>query len=109
MRLPITLFVTLLLLLLLMQHAALTHAVKHWAPAVLAVAQGGEHVTSAPALTAHVCDLCVAASQFAAALPAHAFALQLPDPGSVRAQPASLRAFLATLRLGFHSRAPPAL
>jgi hypothetical protein len=106
-RLPITLLVT--LLLLLTQHAALTHAVKHWAPAVLAVAQGGEHVTSAPALTSHVCDLCVAASQFAAALPAHAFALKLPDPGSVRAQPASLRAFLATLRLGFHSRAPPAL
>jgi hypothetical protein len=97
----------LMLLLLLTQQSALTHAVRHWAPAVLAATEGDERVSSAPGLRMHTCDFCVAASQFAAVVAIDPFRLRPPQPRAQTAQTIYLQTFLAAPRLGFNSRAPP--
>jgi len=99
----------LLLVLLLSQQVALTHALAHWeAGTRSALAAAGEQaVGDERESAAHACGLCVAAAQYAAVLPASAFQ---PSPPAA-STPAPAIAFASPTRaapaLPFHSRAPP--
>lgn len=105
MRRPLSLL--LMLFLLLTQQAALSHAVSHLAPTALATAAAQELRGDSQELTVHDCQLCVAAAQFAAAVPASTFQLQAPAaPGNVP-HAYFARGFLAAPALAFRSRAPP--
>ncbi|WP_306397941.1 hypothetical protein [Telluria beijingensis] len=104
MRRPLSLL--LMLFLLLTQQATLSHAVGHLAPAAIAAAaqeaSGGD-----TEFADHDCELCVAAAQFAAALPASVHGLApATAPASVPALGAT-HTFQAAPALAFHSRAPP--
>ena len=96
-----------MLFLLLTQQASLSHAVSHLAPAALAAASAQEIATDSSELAAHHCELCVAAAQFAAALPASTFHLQPVDPPGVPRFASLTRTFEAAPALAFRSRAPP--
>lgn len=104
MRRPLSLL--LLLFLLLTQQATLSHAVSHLAPAAIAAA-AQEATGDGNEFAAHDCDLCVAAAQFAAALPASSVQpLPSAAAGNVHhAFPA--HGFEAAPALAFRSRAPP--
>ena len=105
MRRPLSLLM--MLFLLLTQQATLSHAVGHLAPAAIAAAaqeaSGGD-----TEFADHDCELCVAAAQFAAALPAADIQSlpTLPSGASHHTVPA--RGFDAAPALAFRSRAPPA-
>lgn len=104
MRRPLSLL--LMLFLLLTQQATLSHAVSHLAPAAIAAA-AQEATGDGTEFAAHDCDLCVAAAQFATALPA----ASVPPPPSAAAANVH-HAFLArgvegAPALAFRSRAPP--
>ena len=95
-----------MLFLLLTQQASLSHAVSHLAPAAVAAA-AQELSSDSTEFAAHDCALCVAATQFAAALPASTFALQAADPPGIAQQALSAGGFQAAPALAFRSRAPP--
>jgi len=103
-RRPLSLL--LMLFLLLTQQATLSHAVSHLAPAAIAAA-AQEATGDSTEFAAHDCDLCVAAAQFAAALPT----CSIPPPPSVAAGNVHhtflARGFEAAPALAFRSRAPP--
>ena len=104
MRRPLSLL--LMLFLLLTQQATLSHAVGHLTPAAIAAA-AQEATGDSTEFAAHDCDLCVAAAQFAAALPASS----VPPPLSATAGKVHhaflARGFEAAPALAFRSRAPP--
>lgn len=96
-----------MLFLLLTQQASLSHAVSHLAPGAVAAAAAQELSGDTQEFSAHACDLCVAAAQFAAVLPATTFQLPAADaPGSVH-HAFAVRGFQAAPALAFRSRAPP--
>jgi len=105
-RRPLSLL--LMLFLLLTQQATLSHAVSHLAPAAIAAA-AQEATGESTEFAAHDCELCVAAAQFAAALPASI----LPTPPAATAGNVHhaflARGFEAAPALAFRSRAPPAI
>lgn len=104
MRRPLSLL--LILFLLLTQQVTLTHAVSHLAPAAIAAA-AQEATGDGAELAAHDCDLCVAAAQFAAALP---LSTVQPPPASQSGHhrhALPVRGFDAAPALAFRSRAPP--
>jgi len=104
-RRPLSLL--LVLFLLLTQQASLSHAVSHLAPSAVAAAAAQELSGDTREFAAHVCDLCVAAAQFAAALPATTFELPAPGaPASIH-QAGPARGVQAATALAFRSRAPP--
>ena len=94
--------------LLLTQQVAMSHAVTHWTPAVLASAAGDERVGGNADLKLHACELC-AAAQYATAVPGDGYRLLPLDPIALLHVETRERAALAALRLAFHSRAPPSL
>jgi tetrahydromethanopterin S-methyltransferase subunit D len=97
-----------MLFLLLSQQASLSHVVSHWAPAAIASASGESVATGDTELSAHACGLCVAAAQYAAAIPASTFSLQAAEPPAIITSSAQVRPSAAAPTLAFHSRAPPA-
>lgn len=111
MRRVLSLLLTplLLLVLLLSQQAALTHALAHWepgTPGALAAASEqafGDERESA----AHACGLCVAAAQYAAVLPTSGFQPSPPAASATAPAIAFASPSRAALALPFHSRAPP--
>lgn len=105
MRRPLSLL--LMLFLLLTQQATLTHAVSHLAPAAIAAATVQEFSSDSTEFAAHDCELCVAAAQFAAALPAAPVRLQPGDAPAVAHLASPARSFTAAPALAFRSRAPP--
>jgi fructose-specific component phosphotransferase system IIB-like protein len=103
-RRPLSLL--LMLFLLLTQQATLSHAVSHLAPAAIAAA-AQEATGDSTEFAAHDCDLCVAAAQFAAALPASSVPpLSCAAAGKVH-HAFLARGFEAAPALAFRSRAPP--
>lgn len=96
-----------MLFLLLTQQASLSHAVSHLAPNAVAAAAVQELSSDTQEFAAHACDLCVAAAQFAAALPASTFQLQPADAPVIVHHASPARGFHAAPALAFHSRAPP--
>ena len=97
-----------MLFLLFTQQASLSHAVSHLAPAAaLASAAAQELSSDTQEFAAHACELCVAAAQFAAALPASTFHLQAADPAAVVHHAVPTRGIEAAPALAFRSRAPP--
>ncbi len=104
MRRPLSLL--LMLFLLLTQQVTLTHAVSHLAPAAVAVA-AQEVSGDSTEFAAHDCELCIAAAQFAAALPASVHGLPPPAAPAAAPAPALVQAWAAAPALAFHSRAPP--
>ncbi|TXG00827.1 hypothetical protein FVD38_06600 [Massilia arenae] len=99
----------LMLFLLFTQQASLSHAVSHLAPAAaLASAAAVQEVGSdTQEFAAHACELCVAAAQFAAALPASTFHLQPANPAVILHHAVPTRGIEAAPALAFRSRAPP--
>jgi len=107
-RRPLSLL--LMLFLLFTQQASLSHAVSHLAPAAAiasATAAAQELSRDTQEFAAHACELCVAAAQFAAALPASTFHLQAADPVAVVHHTVITRGISAAPALAFRSRAPP--
>lgn len=105
-RRPLSLL--LMLFLLLTQQASLSHAVSHLAPAATIAAAAAQELSSdTQEFAAHACELCVAAAQFAAALPASTFHLQPADPTVVVHHAVPTRGIEAAPALAFRSRAPP--
>lgn len=107
-RRPLSLL--LMLFLLLTQQASLSHAVSHLAPAaaIASVTSSAQELSSdTQEFAAHACELCVAAAQFAAALPAATFHLQAADPAVVLHHALPTRGIAAAPALAFRSRAPP--
>jgi len=104
-RRPLSLL--LMLFLLLTQQASLSHAVSHLAPAATIAAAAQELSSDTQEFAAHACELCVAAAQFAAALPASTFQLQPADPAAVVHHAVPTRGIEAAPALAFRSRAPP--
>jgi len=106
-RRPLSLL--LMLFLLLTQQATLSHAVSHLAPSAVAAAAVQELSSDTREFAAHDCDLCIAAAQFAATLPASI--LQAPPAAAAgNVHHAFLaRGFEAAPALAFRSRAPPVL
>ncbi|MDY0960739.1 hypothetical protein [Massilia sp. CFBP9026] len=106
MRRPLSLL--LMLFLLFTQQASLSHAVSHLAPAATIAAAAAQELSSdTQEFAAHACELCVAAAQFAAALPASTFHLQPADPAAVVHHAVPTRGIEAAPALAFRSRAPP--
>lgn len=103
-RRPLSLL--LMLFLLLTQQATLTHAVSHLAPADIAAA-AQEVSSDSTEFAAHDCALCVAAAQFAAAIPAPAFQIGAEAATSRVYLGPPARSFTAAPALAFRSRAPP--
>lgn len=96
-----------MLFLLLTQQASLSHAVSHLAPNAVALAAAQELSSDTQEFAAHACELCVAAAQFAAALPASTFQLQPADAPRIVHRATSTGGFHAAPALAFRSRAPP--
>lgn len=97
-----------MLFLLFTQQASLSHAVSHLAPAATIAAAAAQELSSdTQEFAAHACELCVAAAQFAAALPASTFHLQPADPTVVVHHAVPTRGIEAAPALAFRSRAPP--
>jgi len=96
------------LLLLLSQQMTLAHAVSHPSPSVVILADAEAAATDTRELTAHACHLCVAAAQFAAALPASQPGLPPPAPCAAMQRAAPVPGIAAATTLAFHSRGPPA-
>ncbi len=96
-----------MLFLLLTQQASLSHAVSHLAPGAVAAAAVQELSSDTQEFAAHACDLCVAAAQFAAVLPASTFQLQAADASGIVHHAFAARGFHAAPALAFRSRAPP--
>lgn len=105
MRRPLSLL--LMLFLLLTQQASLSHAVSHLAPAAIAASAVQELSSDNQEFAAHACELCVAAAQFAAAVPASTFHLQPAAAAGVVHHAVPERAFEPAPALAFRSRAPP--
>lgn len=95
-----------MLFLLLTQQATLSHAVGHLAPAAIAAAAQQASGDSSE-FADHDCELCIAAAQYAAALPASV--QRLAPSAALASIPAlgSSQPFEAAPALAFHSRAPP--
>ncbi len=96
-----------MLFLLLTQQVSLSHAVGHLAPSAAIAAAAQELSSDTQEFAAHACELCVAAAQFAAVLPASAFHLQAVDPAVIVHHAVPTRGIEAALALAFRSRAPP--
>lgn len=108
-RRPLSLL--LMLFLLLTQQASLSHAVSHLAPAaaMASVTSAAQELSSdTQEFAAHACELCIAAAQFAAALPTSTFHLQAADPAAIVHHAVPTRSIEAAPALAFRSRAPPA-
>lgn len=104
MRRPLSLL--LMLFLLLTQQGTLSHAVSHLAPAAIAAA-AQEAGSDSTEFADHDCALCVAAAQYATALPA---SVHTVAPGAAPARIPALafsQPFEAAPALAFQSRAPP--
>jgi hypothetical protein len=98
----------LMLFLLLSQQVTLSHAVSHWAPTAIAAAAGEQKLVGEPREAAsHLCDLCVAAAQYAAILPPSSLHFQAVAALPVHATTSLAQTFEATTLLAFRSRAPP--
>lgn len=97
----------LMLFLLLSQQATLSHAVSHWAPAAIAAASGEQALTDGEQAAGHACQLCVAAAQYAAVLPAACPHLPPAAAPAAHAVGALAHSFQAAPALAFQSRAPP--
>ena len=78
-----------MLFLLLTQQATLSHAVSHLAPAAIAASAVQELSGDKQEFAAHACELCVAAAQFAAALPASTFSRPLRPASSITPLPSA--------------------
>jgi len=96
-----------MLFLLLTQQASLSHAVSHLAPAAIAASAVQELSSDNQEFAPHACELCVAAAQFAAAVPASTFHLQPAAVAGVVHHAVPERAFEPAPALAFRSRAPP--
>lgn len=96
-----------MLFLLLSQQATLSHAVSHWAPAALAASSGEQFASDGSEFSPHACELCIAAAQYAAALPAATFQLPPAEPAATLYASVPAPDFEADPALAFRSRAPP--
>jgi hypothetical protein len=97
----------LMLFLLLSQQVTLSHAVSHWAPTAVAAAGEQKLVGETREAASHLCDLCVAAAQYAAILPPSSHHFQAVAALPVHATTSLAQTFEATTLLAFRSRAPP--
>lgn len=96
-----------MLFVLLSQQATLSHVVSHLVPAALAASSGEQSSGEAGEYSVHACQLCIAAAQYAAALPAATFQLPPAEPAASRYVSVPAPDFEADPALAFRSRAPP--
>jgi hypothetical protein len=96
------------LLLLLSQQMTLAHAVGHWRPVVVTLADAEASSTDTREPAFHACHLCICAAQLAMALPVSPAGLN--PPASCAAMPCAAPAsgIAPAPALAFHSRGPPA-